>query len=76
MCVNMTNAVALACRLTAMPPRAGKLEWAAFGARFAVPKPLRDWFYSDVVSANRIKWFGASDQCRFMDDEHERRFLS
>ena len=93
-------------------------QWAALAARIAVPKPIRDWFYSDVISANRVsalasfapnldpecfaycpeskvmrlgnadffpclvpscaqrKWFGESDECRFMDDELEKRFLS
>jgi predicted DCC family thiol-disulfide oxidoreductase YuxK len=29
-------------------------QWAALAARIAVPKPIRDWFYSDVISANRV----------------------
>lgn len=46
----------------------------ALAARIIVPKPLRDWFYSDVISKNRVKWFGSSDACRLMDEGLEKRF--
>lgn len=44
-------------------------------ALMAVPKPLRDLFYSNVIAKNRYDWFGRKDECRLVDEENRSRFL-
>jgi len=53
----------------------GNLQVAALAARLVIPKPIRDFVTTEIISKNRIEWFGMSGQCRLMDDELESRFL-
>jgi predicted DCC family thiol-disulfide oxidoreductase YuxK len=49
--------------------------WAVAGwLLWLIPKPLRDWGYR-IVSANRIRWFGAKETCRIPTPEERDRFL-
>lgn len=49
--------------------------WSVAGwLLWLVPKPLRDWGYR-IVSANRIRWFGAKETCRIPTPEERDRFL-
>jgi predicted DCC family thiol-disulfide oxidoreductase YuxK len=40
-----------------------------------VPPPFRDAFY-DMVARNRLRWFGAREQCLLPDPSQADRFLS
>jgi predicted DCC family thiol-disulfide oxidoreductase YuxK len=53
--------------LSGLWPIAGWLLWL-------IPWPLRDWGYR-IVSANRIRWFGAKETCRIPTPEERERFL-
>lgn len=44
-------------------------------AHVALPKPVRDLFYSNVVAKNRYDWFGEKEECRLVDDENRSRFI-
>lgn len=48
---------------------------AARLALIAVPKPLRDWLYSNVIAKNRYDLFGKRDECRLVEPGMEDRFL-
>jgi predicted DCC family thiol-disulfide oxidoreductase YuxK len=50
--------------------------WSLFAtlARL-VPASLRDALY-DVIARNRLRWFGAREQCYLPDPSHMERFLS
>jgi predicted DCC family thiol-disulfide oxidoreductase YuxK len=41
-----------------------------------IPRPLRDWFYTNVVAKNRYDVFGKRDQCRLVEPGQENRFLT
>lgn len=44
-------------------------------ALMGLPKPVRDYFYSNVVAKNRYEWFGEKEECRLVDEENLSRFL-
>lgn len=44
-------------------------------ALMGLPKPVRDYFYSNAVAKNRYEWFGEKEECRLVDDENRSRFL-
>lgn len=44
-------------------------------ALLGVPKPVRDFLYSNVLAKNRYQWFGEKEECRLLDDQHRSRFL-
>lgn len=58
----------IGARLFALAP-------AARFALIAVPKPMRDWFYSNVIAKNRYDIFGKREECRLVDPGQEDRFL-
>ncbi|CAN8062717.1 unnamed protein product [Agarophyton chilense] len=41
----------------------------------ALPKPFRDFLYTDVIAKNRYSVFGKRDECRFVEPGEEHRFL-
>lgn len=47
----------------------------AFLAMYAIPRPARDWFYTNIVANNRYDWFGSTESCRLPDPGEEHRFL-
>jgi predicted DCC family thiol-disulfide oxidoreductase YuxK len=48
---------------------------AARLALLTVPRPMRDWFYTNVVAKNRYDVFGKRDECRLVEPGQEDRFL-
>lgn len=49
--------------------------WRVWGCLlWLIPLPLRDLGYR-IVSANRIRWFGAKETCRIPTPEERERFL-
>lgn len=44
-------------------------------AWIALPKPLRDFVYTDIIAKNRYSVFGKRDQCRIVEPGEEHRFL-
>lgn len=44
-------------------------------ALLAVPKPIRDYVYTDLIAKQRYSMFGKRDQCRFVEPGQEHRFL-
>lgn len=44
-------------------------------ALMTVPRPFRDWFYTNVVAKNRYDIFGKRDECRLVDPENAHLFL-
>jgi predicted DCC family thiol-disulfide oxidoreductase YuxK len=45
-------------------------------ALVAIPLPMRDWFYTNVVAKNRYDVFGKRDVCRIADSGKEDQFLN
>lgn len=41
----------------------------------AVPRPVRDFVYTEIVARNRYWVFGKSDSCRMMEPGEEHRFI-
>ena len=39
-----------------------------------IPIPIRNWIY-DIISKNRYKWFGKTDQCWIPTPELQSRFI-
>lgn len=39
-----------------------------------IPKPAREFFYS-IISKNRYRWFGKSNECLLPDNNMKKRFL-
>jgi predicted DCC family thiol-disulfide oxidoreductase YuxK len=44
-------------------------------ALLTVPRPARDWFYTNVVAKNRYDVFGKRSECRVVEPGQEDRFL-
>ncbi|CDF36970.1 unnamed protein product [Chondrus crispus] len=44
-------------------------------ALLLLPKPVRDYVYSDIIAKNRYSVFGKRDECRFVEPGEEHRFL-
>lgn len=44
-------------------------------ALVVVPRPLRDWMYSNILAKYRYAIFGKKDQCRAVEPGMEDRFL-
>lgn len=44
-------------------------------ALLAVPKPVRDYVYTNIIAKNRYSMFGKRDECRFVEPGEEHRFL-
>lgn len=44
-------------------------------ALLTVPRPMRDWFYTNVVAKNRYDLFGKRDECRLVEPGKEHLFL-
>ena len=61
-----TAALRIARRLT--------FPWPLAIVLFAVPRPLRDWFYA-VVARHRYRWFGRRDHCMVPTPALRSRFI-
>jgi predicted DCC family thiol-disulfide oxidoreductase YuxK len=61
-----TAALRIARRLT--------FPWPLAFVFFAVPRPLRDWFYA-VVARHRYRWFGRRDHCMVPTPALRSRFI-
>jgi len=48
--------------------------WPLMGVFLIVPPFLRNFFYN-ILSKNRITWFGISDYCEMMTPELKKRFI-
>jgi predicted DCC family thiol-disulfide oxidoreductase YuxK len=48
--------------------------WSFLWAFIVVPRFIRDAVY-DLIAANRLKWFGRSDQCRAPTESERARFM-
>jgi predicted DCC family thiol-disulfide oxidoreductase YuxK len=44
-------------------------------ALVAIPRPMRDWFYTNIVANNRYDIFGKRDVCRVADSGRKDQFL-
>ena len=51
------------------------LPWSLAATARVLPRSVRDWLY-DIIARNRIKWFGARDNCLVSVPGHEDRFLA
>ncbi|GJQ14769.1 hypothetical protein GpartN1_g6560.t1 [Galdieria partita] len=51
------------------------LRVLATAVRIGIPRWLRDWVYTEIISKYRRQIFGETDSCRLMEPGWEHRFL-
>ncbi len=49
--------------------------WALVAVARVLPRPLRDWLY-EIVTRNRLRWFGARATCFMPDPSQADRFIA